>query len=42
MPVSATVEWFNDDTGLGFVTRDDGRPDVFCHHSTITGDGLRG
>jgi len=39
---SGTVKRFNDDNGVSFVTRDDGGPDVFCHHSTIAGDGLKG
>ncbi len=41
MPVRGTVKWFNNDKGFGFLTRDDGEKDVFCHHSAVRGDGFK-
>ncbi len=35
-----TVKWFNDSKGFGFIQREDG-PDVFVHHTAITGSGFR-
>jgi len=38
---TGTVKWFNDEKGFGFITRDDGESDVFCHHTAIQADGFR-
>jgi len=36
-----TVKWFNAAKGFGFITPDDGSPDVFAHFSSIEGSGYR-
>jgi CspA family cold shock protein len=41
MRVTGTVKWFNDSKGFGFITREDGEKDCFCHHSAIQGSGFK-
>ena len=38
---TGTVKWFNDEKGFGFITQDNGGPDVFAHFRQIAGDGFK-
>ncbi|WP_328476195.1 cold-shock protein [Actinoplanes sp. NBC_00393] len=38
---TGTVKWFNGEKGFGFITQDDGGPDVFAHFSAIASSGYR-
>ena len=36
-----TVKWFNEQKGYGFITRDNGGPEVFVHFSAVQGNGFK-
>ncbi len=36
---TGTIKWFNNTMGWGFITPDDGTPDVFIHFSAILNQG---
>ncbi|MGB0360715.1 MAG: transcription antiterminator/RNA stability regulator CspE [Endozoicomonas sp.] len=38
---TGTVKWFNDEKGFGFISQENGGPDVFAHFRQITGDGFK-
>ncbi len=38
--ITGTVKWFDDAKGFGFIAQESG-PDVFVHHSAISGSGFK-
>lgn len=39
--LSGTVTWFCSKKGYGFILRDDGSKDIFCHYSDINMEGYK-
>lgn len=37
---SGKVKWFDNKKGFGFIVQETG-PDVFVHHTAISGDGFK-
>lgn len=38
---AGVVKWFNNTKGYGFITRENGKDDVFVHFRSIRADGYR-
>lgn len=39
--IRGTVKWFSAEKGYGFITPENGQPDIFVHYSAIQGSGYR-
>lgn len=39
--LNGAVDWFDPAKGFGFLKRDDGEPDVFCHYTGIDSTGFK-
>lgn len=39
--LTGTVKWFNEEKGFGFITQQNGGPDVFVHFRAIASSGFK-
>jgi cold shock CspA family protein len=39
--ISGKCKWFNSAKGFGFITPNDGQPDIFVHQTSIHSEGFR-
>lgn len=38
---SGKVKWWNNRSGFGFISQEEGQQDVFVYHTDILGDGFK-
>lgn len=39
--IKGVVKWFSPEKGYGFITPENGTPDIFVHYTAIQGAGYR-
>ena len=38
--LTGAIKWFDSQKGFGFIVRDDGKPDLFCHIRQVAQENL--